>query len=61
MDSRINTDYSRHRTMKEHFDMLAEEVYTDSELAAILLKDNNSLQRMILILSILMMYVNKKI
>jgi hypothetical protein len=28
--------------MEEHFGMLAEEVYTDSELAAILLKDNNS-------------------
>jgi hypothetical protein len=28
--------------MEEHFGMLAEEVYTDSKLAAILLEDNNS-------------------
>jgi hypothetical protein len=41
MDSRINADYSRHRTMKEHFGMSAEEVYADLKLAAILLKDNN--------------------
>jgi hypothetical protein len=42
MGSRINTDYSRHRTMEEHFGMSAEEVYADSELVAIFLEDNNS-------------------
>jgi hypothetical protein len=42
MGSHINADYSRHRTMEEHFGMSAEEVYADSELAAIFLEDNNS-------------------
>jgi hypothetical protein len=42
MGSRINADYSRHQTMEEHFGMSAEEVYADSELAAILLEDKNS-------------------
>jgi hypothetical protein len=42
MDSRINADYSHHRTIEEHFDMSAEEMYADSKLAAILLEDNNS-------------------
>jgi hypothetical protein len=42
MGSRINADYSHHRTMEEHFGMSTKEVYADSKLAAILLKDNNS-------------------
>jgi hypothetical protein len=42
MGSRINADYSRHRTMEEHFGMSAKEVYADLKLAAILLEDNNS-------------------
>jgi hypothetical protein len=41
MDSCINADYSRHRTMEEHFGMSMKKVYTDSKLAAIFLEDNN--------------------
>jgi hypothetical protein len=38
----IHADYSRHQTMEQHFGMSVEEVYADSELAAILSEDNNS-------------------
>jgi hypothetical protein len=42
MGSCINADYSRHRTMEEHFGMSVKKVYTDSKLAVIFLEDNNS-------------------
>jgi hypothetical protein len=38
-----DADYSSSRSMKEHFGMSVEEVYADSKLAAILLKEADPL------------------